>query len=792
MIDLYKYIETLEFLNLAIIISVPFIAFMLYKVYKNRLFLYLLSIYSIEILFFINKNRVNILYWLLIATIIKMISVTILRNELKIKNNLFVLLIGVGILGIVNLINRYENSLFFYIILNLIIIKLSIINYIKKFGIQLKKDKHKLNINKKHMSSSIKEINLECDLQNQYKNEMLDLNIKINKSIEKSDNPIFILNTKKECIYSNQSFKNFIKTDKVNEYEIDIFSYLNWKFTDSNEIIKMIKDININYSKTVKSYDGKVYKLICTKDIIDGKSILICILNDITESTLIKSELKESEERYKNLMDILNDGVMIHNMNTISYINNKAIQLFNLEDYTKEIVLIDDVIENISKKFRKMLIKNMDLVQLGKKDKATTKIETKEGKTIEFITTSIALNNTNMLLSIAVDISTLENALTDIEQSEKMYKLLLQTLPEGIIIIDKKTNNYIYRNKAIIKILKKIGVENLNNIIKKYLNKYEYGRFKKFTIDEGEISDIELAIIDRAEENAFVVVVRTLDDKYKAQKMKETLDEISDKYRFKTEFLANLANDIKKPINTIFETNKILHINKDKYDSQHIDNYTRLVKQNCYRLMRLLDNIQEIGNLENGTYTMNIKKYDIVRLIKDLVEKSKIYTDEKGLSIRFESNIHEKIFAVDKDKIEKIILNLLSNSIKFTEKGGSITISVVSENEELYVCVKDTGIGIPEDKIGLIFESFEQVDRTLSRGAEGSGIGLSLVKKLIDVHNAKIIVKSEVDKGSEFMVILNDNLDQKQLINEVDSGYDFSDNEKIDIEFSDIYFDYSY
>jgi len=324
------------------------------------------------------------------------------------------------------------------------------------------------------------------------------------------------------------------------------------------------------------------------------------------------------------------------------------------------------------------------------------------------------------------------------------------------------------------------------------LNKYEYGRFKKFTIDEGGIGDIDVAIIDRAEENAFVVVVRTLDDKYKAQKMKETLAEISDKYRFKTEFLANLANDIKKPINTIFETNKILYTNKDKYDSQQIDNYTRLVKQNCYRLMRLLDNIQEIGNLENGTYTMNIKKYDIVRLIKDLVEKSKTYTDEKGLSIRFESNIHEKVFAVDKDKIEKIILNLLSNSIKFTEKGGSITISVVSESEELYVCVKDTGIGIPDDKIGLIFESFEQVDRTLSRGAEGSGIGLSLVKKLTDAHNAKIIVKSEVDKGSEFTVILKDNIDQKQLINEVDSGYDFSDNEKIDIEFSDIYFDYSY
>ncbi|MDK2584924.1 ATP-binding protein [Romboutsia sedimentorum] len=654
---------------------------------------------------------------------------------------------------------------------------------------ELKIDKQKLNLYKKHISSSANEIDLECRLQSQYKDEILELNTKISQSIEKSDNPIFILDNTKNYIYSNESFKKLIKLDKLNEYEFDIYLYLNLKFTNSDEVIK---GINKNSSKIVKSYDGRIYKFISKRDIIEGKNRIICILNDITESMMIQNELAESEERCKKLMDILNDGVMIHDTNTITYINNKAIELFELEGNSHSEVLIDNVEANINKKFRKKFIDNINLVQFGKKDKSTTKIETKEGKTVEFITTNIVLNNKKMLLSIAIDISILENALTEIEQSEKTYKLLLQTLPEGIIIIDKQTNNYIYRNKAMIKILKDIGVDNLNNIIKKYLNKHENGSFKKFTVNNGQIRDINIAIINSSEENTFVVVVRLLDDKQKAEKMKETLAQISDKYRFKTEFLSDLSNDIKKPINTIFETNKILYLNKYRYDSQYIDNYTRLVRQNCYRLMRLLNNIQEIGNLENGMYKIDLKKYDIIKLVKDLVEKSKKYTNEKGLEIKFKSNVEKKIFAIDKEKIEKIILNLLSNSIKFTEKGGKITISVISEDEELKIYVKDTGVGIPEDKIDLIFESFEQVDRTLSRGAEGSGIGLSLVKKLVDAQDARISVKSEVDKGSEFIIILKDNIHQKQLASEVSSGYDFSDNEKIDIEFSDIYFNYSY
>ncbi len=791
MIGLYKNIENLELLNLIIITSIPFISFALYKISKNKFFLWLLLIYSSEVMLYIGKSKIDtkISYYLIGLIAVKTLLMIKNKKQIKIRKFSIVFLLLINIMSFFNLTNGYKNNLILDIIINLTIINIVILKYIKNLTMELKIDKQKLNLYKKHISSSANEIDLECSMQSQYKDEILELNAKISQSIEKSDNPIFILNNTKNYIYSNEAFKKLIELDKLNEYEFDIYSYLSSKFINSDEVIK---GINKNSSKIVKSYDGRIYKFISNRDIIEGKNIIICILNDITESMMIQNELTESEERCKKLMDILNDGVMIHDTNTITYINNKAMELFELEESSHSDVLIDDIEASINKKFRKKFIENINLVQFGKKDKSTTKIETKEGKTIEFITTSIVLNNKKMLLSIAIDISVLENALTEIEQSEKTYKLLLQTLPEGIIIIDKQTNNYVYRNKAMIKILKDIGVDNLNNIIKKYLNKHENGSFKKFTINNGEIRDINIAIINSSEENTFVVVVRLLDDKQKAQKMKETLAEISDKYRFKAEFLSDLSNDIKKPINTIFETNKILYLNKDRYDSQYIDNYTRLVRQNCYRLMRLLNNIQEIGNLENGMYIIDVKKYDIIKLIKDLVEKCKRYTNEKGLEIKFKSNVERKIFAIDKEKIEKVILNLLSNSIKFTEKGGKITISVISEDEELKIHVKDTGVGIPEDKIDLIFESFEQVDRTLSRGAEGSGIGLSLVKKLVDAQDARISVKSEVDKGSEFILILKDNIHQKQLASEVSSGYDFSDNEKIDIEFSDIYFNYSY
>jgi signal transduction histidine kinase/PAS domain-containing protein len=557
---------------------------------------------------------------------------------------------------------------------------------------------------------------------------------------------------------------------------------MNKKFINSDDIKNITNEQNIN----LISYDDKIFRFMSVTDIIDSKKITICILKDITQSTLIQNKLKESEQRYRNLMDILNDGVIIHNMNTISYINTSAKEIFSLDKNSDKIWLIDDINNQLNIQYREKFLKSINMIQTGKKDKVSVKVETEEGKIIEFISTSIILNEKQMVISLAIDITNSEKTMMELEQTEKTYKLLLQTLPEGIAIIDKKTKNHVYRNKAMIKLLKNIGADDLSKVVNDYIEKKEFGKFKKISINSDKKHDISIAIIDILEEGTYLVVIRNLENTVKIEKMVEKLSEIKAKYKFKTEFLANVTQDIKRPINIISNVNNILDINKEKYNSENVNNYIKAVRQNCNRLLRILENTEEIEAIENGNYKMNYSKVNIVKLIKNIVKISKVYTDEKGLKVNFTTNINNKILFIDKSKMEKVILNILANAIKFTPSGGTINIDIKVINSKVHISIKDSGVGIPQDKINVIFENFEQVDRTLTRGAEGTGIGLALTQKLVQLHDGKIVVTSEIGLGSNFEIILNDNEFDKVFDNI--KFFDNSiDKEKIDLEFSDIY-----
>ncbi len=154
----------------------------------------------------------------------------------------------------------------------------------------------------------------------------------------------------------------------------------------------------------------------------------------------------------------------------------------------------------------------------------------------------------------------------------------------------------------------------------------------------------------------------------------------------------------------------------------------------------------------------------------------------------FDTDVEEKTIACDPDKIERIILNLLSNAVKFTKAEGQIAVNIYDRDDKALVTVKDTGIGIPEDKLETIFERFRQVDKSLTRSHEGSGIGLSLVKSLVEMHRGKISVRSELGKGSEFIVELPSAVLTDE--NSYGKANDFAkrdNHEKVCIEFSDIY-----
>ena len=783
--NLYKYKEILENINIIVIFSIPIISLILYTLNKRKVMILENLIYIGEFFIYLYLNsyiiigNINLISMILI---LKFVIILTLKEKLKINNFLYKFILILGLLYVCNI--KVEYSILINIILNIIILKCSIIDCIKLFNKELLDNRHDLNQKKSYIKEVKKKIKSEKELQKNYKDEILGVSNKISKSIEESDIPIFILDINKKFIYSNEAFNMLIQDYKNKENRIDISKYLQFKFPKYKNLMDEIKKIateargNLN----IKSYDGKIYRLECITDIIDERPVIVCILKDITQTTLIQNKLEESENMYKNLMDVLNEGVIIHDNKNIKYINDKGLEILDINIGKKEI-FIEDIKNIVSKKFREKFLSNIQLVISRKEEKVINKIELINGRIVELVTTNIKLNDEDLLISIVIDITELENTIMNIEQSEKTYKLLLQTLPEGIVIVNPTTKKHIYRNEASIRMLKTIGLEKLNESIKTYLKEENYGNFRRFTIDKLNNVDISLAIVKREEEGSLIVVFRMLDCEFKSIQLEKELNRIKEKNKFKTEFLSNVAYDIKKPINKIFETNNNLIENKGTYNSENINNHTRLVKQNCYRLIRLLNNIEYVSRIDNGTCTLELRKCDIVKLLENIVKISKTYTDKKGIDISFKSEVNKKILSLDIDKVEKIILNILSNAIKFTDTGGKIDINLYMHNEQVCISIKDTGIGIPKDKTEVIFENFEQLDTTLSRGCEGTGMGLSVVKKLANLNNIKINVESELNKGSEFIITLPNNIVSKNI----KLQDKFAQDEKIDIEFSDIY-----
>lgn len=783
--NLYKYKEILENINIIVIFSIPIISLILYTLNKRKVMILENLIYIGEFFIYLYLNSYIIIgniNLISVILILKFVIILTLKEKLKINNFLYKFILILGLLYVCNI--KVEYSILINIILNIIILKCSIIDCIKLFNKELLDNRHDLNQKKSYIKEVKKKIKLEKELQKNYKDEILGVSNKISKSIEESDIPIFILDINKKFIYSNEAFNMLIQDYKNKENRIDISKYLQFKFPKYKNLMDEIKKIateargNLN----IKSYDGKIYRLECITDIIDERPVIVCILKDITQTTLIQNKLEESENMYKNLMDVLNEGVIIHDNKNIKYINDKGLEILDINIGKKEI-FIEDIKNIVSKKFREKFLSNIQLVISRKEEKVINKIELINGRIVELVTTNIKLNDEDLLISIVIDITELENTIMNIEQSEKTYKLLLQTLPEGIVIVNPTTKKHIYRNEASIRMLKTIGLEKLNESIKTYLKEENYGNFRRFTIDKLNNVDISLAIVKREEEGSLIVVFRMLDCEFKSIQLEKELNRIKEKNKFKTEFLSNVAYDIKKPINKIFETNNNLIENKGKYNSENINNHTRLVKQNCYRLIRLLSNVEYVSRIDNGTCTLELRKCDIVKLVENIVKISKTYTDKKGIDISFKSEVNKKILSLDIDKVEKIILNILSNAIKFTDTGGRIDINLYMENEQVCISIKDTGIGIPKDKTEVIFENFEQLDTTLSRGCEGTGMGLSVVKKLANLNNIKINVESELNKGSEFIITLPNNIVSKNI----KLQDKFAQDEKIDIEFSDIY-----
>ncbi len=219
---------------------------------------------------------------------------------------------------------------------------------------------------------------------------------------------------------------------------------------------------------------------------------------------------------------------------------------------------------------------------------------------------------------------------------------------------------------------------------------------------------------------------------------------------YRRNFLGNISHELKTPI---FSIQGYIHTLLDGglHDDNINVNYLQRAAKNTERLQVIIEDLDAISKLESGELILEIQSFDIKQLVYDVFEELEMMAQEQQVHLQFKEGAERNfIVRADKEAIRQVLVNLISNSIKYGKKGGRTKISFYDMDTNILVEVADNGIGMPEEHLPHVFDRFYRVDKSRSRAQGGSGLGLSIVKHIIEAHQQTINVRSTPELGSTF------------------------------------------
>ena len=263
---------------------------------------------------------------------------------------------------------------------------------------------------------------------------------------------------------------------------------------------------------------------------------------------------------------------------------------------------------------------------------------------------------------------------------------------------------------------------------------------------------------EEEEEARIVVSLRDITERKRAEEKLEKSEKLTKKQLrelkkldgMKSEFLSVVSHELRTPLTPIQAYLDLLQ--SGEYGELNYEQTGALdtCMESSNRLKSMIDNLVEITRLESRKVGVSTGRVDLTKLIDQVLKEIKPNVDEKNIRVSYKKNIPPSVVRGDKEKLRAVIDNLVGNAIKFTPDGGRVLINLKESKRSVHFSVKDSGVGIPEEHQGRIFDKFYQVDTSASREFGGMGLGLAICKEIIDLHGGRIWVKSEPAKGSEF------------------------------------------
>ena len=532
-------------------------------------------------------------------------------------------------------------------------------------------------------------------------------------------------------------------------------------------------------------------------------ALLSIFMGMFVQSIRIILRLKDVQEElnifFKMVDENTHDDIFITSGTKVIYMNKKARKDIQINENTKE--LFTKIKNDISNEPTSEGIFNF--VNFNKQDMAFI-VKSGDGRKYEVTYQSIKKLRTHKGEDCDINVYTCKDVTENIKKeslieiSKNKLSVLGNSIEEGVIVTDELYEvNYI--NNYFEKCLGYKDIKITGSYITDYIDiihfKQKKERVVKFKDANGKNRTLNIKIEDIKDKNnkimGYLIIFTDCAQKDKIEKLNTKMKKIQESDVMRKEYFTNLSHELRTPIHIMYSTIQLLDKQKGNLSSSDFaraySRYSETMRKNTLVMLKLVNNLIDISKIDSGFIHIEKDMYDIVSLVEDITGFILPYVNTKDINLVFDTQLEERFISCDPEKIERIMLNLLSNAIKFTPEKGDIFVNLDFNDEWVEIRVRDTGCGIPVDLHEKIFERFVQNDRNIDSKKNGSGIGLSLVKALVDMHNGMISINKELTKGTEFIVKLPNSTNKENILSYLNRKEVNSDTLKnISVEFSDI------
>lgn len=610
---------------------------------------------------------------------------------------------------------------------------------------------------------------------------------------ENAISAICLTDNEGEIIDCNDIFLQISGNDDISDLlSVNINAYLtspggeNFDFKNINP-----KDINQTYLDFLSKKGGKIHCFVSIKEIEleKTKHLLINVVDTKQpaktpqktpynidqkdyEIEKLKKKLFLSEEKFNKLLELTDSSVCIQNESKIMFVNQAW---ENLTGYSKNEINDKLPCFIIHPDFKK-LAQNRFISRLsGKKvpEKYDLKIRTKSGKDI-WVSTKVSVveyDDEKALLTTFADISERMRTQQAFKESKKKFQSLFYENNSIMFVVDPNNGNIVDANEAACKFYgyskAKMTTLNINQIsalsqeeiqaqIDAAMNGKKEHYFFKHRLANNEIRDVEI-YSGKVEIKETILLYSVVHDVTARKKAEEALKESEYKLKLlndqKDRFFSIIAHDLRGPIGSFMQLTEYIKENHANINDADFKKYFNYIYSSAKGTFKLLENLLMWTRSQLGVLEIRPEKINILELTEEALA---IYAESaRAKEIDFATLVDGSIIAfADKNTIATVIRNLIGNAIKFTPKNGDISIDAKmidnGNNKQIQVYVKDSGLGIPNEKIDSLFKIEENYTTYGTENEKGTGLGLILCKELVDKNNGKIWVESEIGKGTLF------------------------------------------